>query len=188
MEESNQTQEESDPVCAICLLPLFSAPTGTLVELSCHHTFHLPCMKQWILHCPRNLHCPLCRGPPTVHGQWYPSPNTQDTAMAPTTAMSPNTAMVPTTTTSVFTGVSSHATRHFHPYTAGHTVQFAFPTPTPLELPTPHFTTHISHLIQVAQQYTQPLWTLTTSRTLTDLTDNPDELCIRCTPNTPPTT
>lgn len=176
MEESNQTQEESDPVCAICLLPLFSAPTGTLVELSCHHVFHLPCMKQWI------LHCPLCRGPPTVHGQWYPSPNTQDTVLAPTTVMSPITA------TSVFTGVASHATRHFHPYTAGHTVQFAFPTPVPLELPTRSFTTHISHLIQVAQQYTQPLWTLTTSRTLTDLTDNSDELCARCTPNTPPTT
>ena len=53
------TQEDEHPICPICLEPLHPDDPELFTTI-CHHTFHEPCLVEWLLvHEP--LNCPYCR-------------------------------------------------------------------------------------------------------------------------------
>ena len=57
VQEGDDEDGKTDPLCAICLTDIWSQPVG---ELSCRHRFHTHCVSDWLRKAPRPT-CPLCK-------------------------------------------------------------------------------------------------------------------------------
>lgn len=56
----DETKDEKDAECPICLVPFSDDPTQLIAELNCSskHKFHKDCLMKWV---ETNDICPLCR-------------------------------------------------------------------------------------------------------------------------------